>query len=176
MGSSAVDSYEPHPDNLGQKGFDAFVEAARDIIDGVKPKRAKLCFEMMQWELPDNPEVLVELIKAIDRPAFAAHLDPCNLVVSPHIYYDTTSLIKKCFELLGPWIISAHAKDLTIRYQLSFHLDEVILGTGNLDYRTYVKMLDGRGIPILLEHLEHPQYPQARDYIKGVGRDVGVDI
>ena len=176
VGSMGDDDMQPHPDNLNQRGFDAFVQAAREILDAVKPKRAKLCFEMMQWELPDSPEILVDLIKAIDRPMFAAHLDPCNLIVTPRQYYDTGAMIRRCFELLGPWIISAHAKDLKIRGELSLHLDEVILGTGGMDYRTYLSRLDGTGIPILLEHLKFEQYPQARDYIKGVGKSLAIDI
>jgi sugar phosphate isomerase/epimerase len=168
--------FHPHPDNLTQKGFDEFVECAREIIDDVKPKRAKFCLEMMQWELPDSPEVLLELIRAIDRPAFAAHLDPVNLVVSPRIYYDTTKLITRCFELLGPYIISAHAKDLVMGDKLSLHLSEVIPGRGNLDYRTYLKMLDGRGIPIMLEHLPDHDYPEARDHLKSVGKSLGIEI
>lgn len=40
--------FHPHPNNLTQKGFDEFVECAREIIDSVKPNRAKFCLEMMQ--------------------------------------------------------------------------------------------------------------------------------
>lgn len=177
IGSMAPNSdYQPHPDNLTQKGFDAFVECAREIIDEVKPKRAKFCLEMMQWELPDSPEILLELIKAIDRPAFAAHLDPVNLIVSPRQYYDTTSLIRRCFELVGPWIISAHGKDITLGDKLSLHLSEVIPGRGNLDYRTYLSLLDGMGIPIMLEHLADADYPEARDHLKSVGKSLNIMI
>ncbi|MCZ7451282.1 sugar phosphate isomerase/epimerase [Agrobacterium rhizogenes] len=169
-------NYEPHPDNLTQKGFDEFVECAREIIDDVKPKRAKFCLEMMQWELPDSPEILLALIKAIDRPAFAAHLDPVNLIVSPRLYYDNASLIRRCFELLGPYIISAHGKDIVLGDKLSLHLSEVIPGRGNLDYRTYLSLLDGTGIPIMLEHLADADYPEARDHLRSIGGSMGIAI
>jgi hypothetical protein len=61
--------------------------------------------------------VYLALIKAIDRPACAAHLDPVNLIVSPRQFYDSGTLIRYCFAVLGPWIVSAHAKDLTLRGQ-----------------------------------------------------------
>ncbi|MCL5269735.1 MAG: sugar phosphate isomerase/epimerase, partial [bacterium] len=82
-------AYGPHPDNLDQPGFDATVETCRRILDAVKPRRARFCLEMMQWLLPDNPDVYREIIHAVDHPMFAAHLDPVNLVVSPRIYFDT---------------------------------------------------------------------------------------
>jgi sugar phosphate isomerase/epimerase len=177
IGSMAPASdYEPHPDNLSDKGFDAFVDCAREIIDTVKPKRAKFCFEMMQWELPDSPEILLKLIKAIDRPAFAAHLDPVKLIVSPRQYYDTGALIQHCFEVLGPWIVSAHAKDITLGSTLSLHLDEVIPGRGMLDYQTYLHLLEGTGVPLMLEHLNEADYPEARDYLKSMGKSLGIQI
>ncbi|MEO6394288.1 MAG: TIM barrel protein [Devosia sp.] len=177
IGSLAPGSeYEPHADDLGPAAFDAFVQCAREIIDTVRPKRTRFCIEMMQWELPDSPEILLELIKAIDRPAFAAHLDPVNLVVSPRQYYDTGALIRRCFELVGPWIVSSHAKDITLGNNLSLHLDEVIPGRGMLDYRTYLSQLEGTGVPIMLEHLADADYPEARDHLKSVGKSLGIDI
>ncbi|HEX4297918.1 MAG TPA: sugar phosphate isomerase/epimerase, partial [Devosia sp.] len=179
IGTLAPNSlYGPHPDNLNQIGFDVFVETARKVVDAVKPKRAKFAFEMMQWTLPDSPEVLLELIHAIDRPAFAAHLDPTNLVVSPRLYYNTGDIIRRCFSVLGPHIVSAHAKDLVIGDQLSLHLSEVSPGTGGLDYVTYLTELDKLGgrVPLLLEHLETEQYPAARDKVKSIGASLGIDI
>ena len=182
IGTLAPDSeFGPHPDNLNQRGFDIFVETARKVVDAVKPKRAKFAFEMMQWTLPDSPEVLLELIHAIDRPAFAAHLDPTNLVVSPRLYYNTGDIIRRCFAILGPHIVSAHAKDLVIGDQLSLHLSEVMPTTGGLDYVTYLRELDklngGSGrVPLLLEHLETEQYPTARDNVRRLGTRLGIDI
>jgi len=174
----AGSSYGPHPDNLTQSGFESFVEAAREIIDAVKPKRARFTFEMMQWLLPDSADVYRALIEAIDRPAFAAHLDPVNLIVSPRQFYETGTLIRHCFAVLGPWIVSAHAKDITLRGQLALHLDEVIPGRGGLDYAAYLTELErhGRGVPLMLEHLKDEDYPEARDYIKAVGARLGIDI
>ena len=82
--------------------FDAVVENARKIIDAVKPKRARFCYEMMGWALPDSPDSYLKLIKAVDRPAFGVHLDPCNLVNSPEKFYHNTALLNECFDKLGP--------------------------------------------------------------------------
>jgi sugar phosphate isomerase/epimerase len=70
-------------DNFTQRFFDAAVENARTIIDAVKPRRAKLTYEAMGWTMPDTVDRYLALLKAIDRPAFGVHLDPCNLVNSP---------------------------------------------------------------------------------------------
>jgi sugar phosphate isomerase/epimerase len=164
------------PRNLGPEAFDAAVQTARHLIDTVKPKRAKFALEMMQATVPDTVDGYLELIRAVDRPAFAAHVDPVNLVMTPRTYFNTGALIRECFEKLGPWIVSCHAKDITLHHEAALHLDEVQIGEGNLDYRTYLRLLDQmpREIPLMLEHLEAPQYVVARDRIFAVGDEIGV--
>lgn len=177
LGTLDPDSdFSPHPDNLTQRGFDLAVETVRRVIDAVRPTRAKFCLEMMQWILPDSVEAYLDLLKAVDRPAFGVHLDPVNLVTSPRLYFNTGALIRECFQRLGPWIASCHAKDIVLRGQLALHLDEVRPGLGNLDYRVYVSELARMSAapPLMLEHLQtSDEYLAARDYVRSVEQSVG---
>ena len=75
--------------------------------------------------LPDSPDSYLKMIKAVDRPAFAVHLDPCNLINSPQRFYHNTALLNECFDKLGPWIVSCHAKDLTWDVEMNVHFREV---------------------------------------------------
>jgi sugar phosphate isomerase/epimerase len=171
--------FGPHPKNLSKEFFDASVENARKIIDAVRPKRAKFCFEMMGWALPDTPDSYMAMIKAVDRPAFGVHLDPCNVVNSPQRFYENTAVLNELFDKLGPWIVSCHAKDLAWSdpVEMNVHLLEVIPGMGVLDYTTYLKRvaaLPGE-VTLMLEHLNGPEpYDKARKYIQTLGRKIGV--
>ena len=169
--------FGPHPENLSRKHFDASVENARKIIDAVKPKRARFCFEMMGWAYPNSAESCLKLLKAVDRTAFGVHLDPCNLVNSPEKFYDTTSLLNECFAKLGRWIVSCHAKDLTWDVEMNVHFREVIPGKGTLDYTTYLKRLAQlpQNPPLMLEHLANAEeYTTGREHIFAVGKRAGV--
>lgn len=177
IGSFATGSdYGPAAANLGQEAFDAAVETCRLLIDRVKPKRAKFALEMMQYALPDSADSYVELIRAVDRPAFAAHFDPVNLIMTPRVYWNSGELIRECFDKLGQWVVSCHAKDIVLHHQAALHLDEVPIGDGVLDYRTYLTELDRlpRDVPLMLEHLEGPAYAAARDRVFAVGEAAGV--
>jgi sugar phosphate isomerase/epimerase len=167
----------PHPDNLSRKFFDAIVENARKIIDTVKPRRAKFCYEMMGWSLPDSPDSYLELIKAVDREAFAVHLDPCNIVNSPSRFYRNTELLSECFDKLGKWIVSCHAKDLTWDVEMNIHFREVPLGEGSLDYTTYLKRLAALpdDVPLMIEHMRGPEeYDKSRLHLFELGPKIGV--
>jgi sugar phosphate isomerase/epimerase len=167
-----------HPKNLSEEAFELTVQNVRHIIDSVKPRRAKYAIEMMQWVIPDSVDSYLDLIKAVDREAFAVHLDPVNLVKSPAIYYDTPELIRDCIDRLGPWIVSCHAKDIILADKNTVHLDEIRPGLGTLDYGVYLRELSKLpgDIPLLIEHLTPKQYPAARDYIVGVAAEVGVSF
>jgi sugar phosphate isomerase/epimerase len=169
--------FGPHPENLSPKFFDAAVENARKIIDAVKPKRARFSYEAMGWALPDSPDSYLKLIKAIDRPGFAVHLDPCNLVNSPDKFYHNTALLNECFDKLGRWIVSCHAKDLTWDVEMNVHFREVAPGKGSVDYVTYLKRLAElqQKPPLMLEHLASAEdYTGAREHIFEVGRKAGL--
>ena len=171
--------FGPHPDNLSEKYFDATVQNARKIIDAVKPKRARFTFEVMGWALPDSPDSYLRLIKAIDRPAFGVHLDPCNLVNSPKKFYHNAALLNECFDKLGRWIVSCHGKDLTWDVEMNVHFREVVPGKGSLDYATYLRRLAAlpHNPPLMLEHLATAQdYAAARQHVFEVGRNEGLSF
>ncbi len=171
--------YGPHPDNLSPAFFEQAVENARAIIDAVRPKRAKFSYEMMGWSLPDSPDSYLELIRAIDRPAFAVHLDPCNLINSPRRFYQNTALLEECFEKLGPWIVSCHAKDVAWEVEMQIHFREVTLGTGQLDYRTYLRRLAElpQNPPLMIEHMASPEeYDRSRLYLFELGKEIGISF
>lgn len=171
--------YGPHPDNLSPRFFDAAVENARRIIDAVKPRRAKFCYEVMGWALPDGPDSYLELIRAIDRPSFAVHLDVCNAVNSPRRFYEHAALIHECFDKLGRWIVSCHAKDLTWDVELNVHFREVRPGLGAIDYAPYLKRLARlpHQPPLMIEHLKTAgEYAAAAKHIRAVGAANGVQF
>jgi sugar phosphate isomerase/epimerase len=165
--------FGPHPDNLTPKFFDAAVENARKIIDAVKPRRAKFCYEMMGWAMPHTPDNCLKLIRAVDRKAFGVHLDPCNLINSPEKFYRNADLLDECFDKLGRWIVSCHAKDLTWDIEMNVHFREVVPGTGSLDYSTFLRRLARlpQNPPLMIEHLKTAEeYAAAAKYIMEAGR------
>jgi sugar phosphate isomerase/epimerase len=169
--------YGPDPRNLTQEFFDAAVENARKIVDAVKPRRAKFCYEMMGWSLPDSPDACLKMIKAVDRPAFAVHLDPCNLINSPQRFYHRTELLNECFDKLGEWIVSCHAKDLAWDVEMNVHFREVPLGMGHLDYATYLKRLAALpgDVPLMLEHMkDQTEYARCRSHLLATGKKLGL--
>jgi sugar phosphate isomerase/epimerase len=82
-------------------------------------------------------------------------------------------MIREAFALLGPWVVSCHAKDIVMQGgpgTISFHLDEVPPGEGNLDYGAYIAEISklDRDVPLMLEHFDVPEYMRGLAYIKNI--------
>src|SRR5690349_16104083 len=169
--------YGMNPGNLSRAFFDATVENCRRVIDAVKPSRTRFTIEMMPWSLPDGPDAYVDLIKAVDRSAFAVHLDVCNVINSPARFYNNKAVIEECFRKLGRWIASCHAKDLAWIPEYNVHFAEVIPGRGEIDYGAYLRGLSKLPVdaPLMLEHLKSAEeYDEGAAYIRKVAAKEGV--
>jgi sugar phosphate isomerase/epimerase len=166
----------PDPENLTNETFDLIVQTTREIIDDVKPVRTFFTLETMPWAFPDSPDSYLDLIKAINRKQLGVHLDPVNIINSPGRYYGNGALIRECFAKLGPFIKSCHAKDIRLSNNLTVHLDEVLLGTGGLDYKVYLSEVSKlKDVPLMLEHLNtKEEFNQAAANIRKIAASVGV--
>ena len=165
--------------DLREETFDRIVAVVRQIIDAVRPSRAFYTLETMPWMYPDSADSYLRLLKAVDRKAFAVHLDVVNLVCSPQRYFASAELIRECFAKLGPHIRSCHAKDILLRDNLTVHLDEVRPGLGGLDYRAFLRemaRLDA-DVPLMLEHLkDESEYDAAAAHIRRVANEEGIAL
>ncbi len=168
----------PYADNFAADTFDLIVETVRKIIDAVNPKRTFYTLEPMPCIFPDSPDTYLELIRAIERPQFAAHLDPVNMISSPRRYFDNAAFLEECFAKLGPYIKSCHAKDIIIREPLTVHLDEVRPGLGTLNYATFLRcanQLDA-DMPFMLEHLPMSEYAPSAAYVRQVANTLNITL
>ena len=169
----------PHPENFSRRAFDEAVEITRRIIDAVKPVRTFYVLEPMPFMYPDSADSYLEMIRAVDRDAFGAHIDIVNILSSPRTYYDNTRVINEWFDKLGSYIKSCHAKDIRLSDELTVHLDECRPGTGNLDYDTYlrrVSRLPDR-VCLMLEHLSgREEYDLAADFIRSRACALGIRL
>ena len=165
--------------DLTEETFEMIVASVREIIDAAAPERTFYTLEPMPWMVPDSADSYLRLLRAVDRKAFAVHMDPVNLVCSPQRYFDSARLLRECIGKLGPHIRSCHAKDIILRDKLTVHLDEVRPGEGGLDYGTFLREMArlDEGTPLLLEHMHaESDYDLGAAYIRKIAAEEGVGL
>ncbi len=169
-----------HPDLDTRETWELVVSNTQRIIDAVKPTHTAYSLEPMPWMVPESPEQYLQLMKDVNRPAFKVHLDYCNMLNSIERYRHASEFITHCFELLGPHIVSIHAKDaLIVQGGLPVVINEVIPGAGSLDLSLVTKLAHdlGDNIPVFVEHLDtHEQYMQAANVMREAAKKAGVPV
>ena len=169
----------PDEKNFSDETFDMTVATVREIIDAVQPARTFYTLEPMPWIFPDSADSYLELIRAIDRPQFAVHLDPVNMITSPRRFFENAAFLRECFEKLGPHIKSVHGKDVAMTEEFNAHISQVQPGLGKLDYPVFLAEMErlDPDLPLLTEHLDTAaEYAQAAAYIRSVAAETGVKI
>ena len=141
------------------------VETIQEIVDDVKPTRTFYTVEPMPWMVPDSPESYLELIKRVDRPGFAVHMDAVNMMSSPKTLLFCREFLDRCFELLGPYVKSCHIKDVALEPKLTVRMPETPCGTGRFELKYYMQLANrlSPDMPVIIEHLANED-----DYLAAV--------
>ncbi len=147
--------------NFSRDTYDLVVLTMREIIDAVKPQHTCYTLEPMPWMIPSGPEEYLQLIKDVDREAFAVHMDFANMINGLDRYHDREAFLDRCFTLLGPYIKSVHLKDVKLQPGLPCLIGEVPPGQGVIDLKGVLRRIEslGRNLPVFVEHL-----PRYEDY------------
>ena len=178
-GSAGWDGADPS--NYTEETYERIVGSMREIIDAVQPKRAYYCLEPMPWMVPDGPDEYLQLIKDVNRPMFAAHMDFVNMINNPRRHLCSEAFIEECFKKLAPYIKSTHLKDSHMdRMQLTTVLTECSPGEGELDFGKVLTIIDRympKDAPVLLEHMNtFEEYDRAYKVVAAAAAKAGVGI
>ena len=167
--------------NYTRETYDRIVASVREILDDVRPSNACYCLEPMPWMLPDGPDVYLEMIRDIDRPHFAAHMDFVNMINSPRRYLQAEGFIDECFKKLAPHIKSTHLKDSRLHpTRLTTILEECSPGEGELSFEAVLGIMHRylpAEAPVLLEHMQtFEEYAAAYDTVAAAADRAGIRI
>ena len=158
-------------DNFSDELWSMAVQMIRRIIDTAKPCRTKFAIESMPWMIPSSPDEYLRLIDDVDREEFGVHLDVVNMITSPKRYFFNDSFIKECFTKLKGRICSCHLKDIRLKEEYTFQLQECAPGEGTLDLPLYISLATAEDpkMPMIIEHLTTDnEYADSVAYVKKI--------
>jgi sugar phosphate isomerase/epimerase len=171
--------FSVHADTWSERALDTLIESCQEIVAAVSPGAAVLCLEPWVVTTLDSPERLARVIERVSHPKLGVELDPVNLMTIER-YVDTGRFLTHCFKLLGDRIKLVHAKDTLLRpTPFTYHMSEAVPGDGALDYAVLLRLMDRlpTEVPLVIEHLsDETAIARARDYILGIGRQIGCSI
>ena len=160
-----------YKENFSAETRKEIVKMVQEIIDRAEITNTYFTLEPMPWMIPTGPEDYVRLIEEVDRDRFAVHMDIINMTNSLERYYGAEEFIGRCAELLGNRIRSCHIKDVHLKEEYTFQLEECAPGKGEYPLRYYVERMNriDPDMPVILEHLNtDEEYITYMNYLREV--------
>lgn len=155
-------------ENFCKETWDATVRMVQEIIDTAKPKFTKYSLESMPWMIPTSPQEYAKLINDINRNEFAAHLDVVNMITNPQRYFFNDDFLRECFDVLKGQILSCHLKDIKLKEDFTFQLQECACGEGSLNLELFAELAtrENENMPMIIEHLTtDTEYVNSVEYV-----------
>lgn len=142
-------------ENFSHELWDMAVKMIRQVIDTARPVHTRFCIESMPWMIPSSPDEYLRLIEDVDRAEFGTHLDVVNMITTPRRYFYHEEFLEECFQKLHGTIVSCHLKDILLRQEYTFQLQECACGEGVLDIGLYARLATAENphMPMIIEHL-----------------------
>ncbi len=118
--------HEPsHPD------YKKLLERVTQIADLFAAKHIELGFETGQ----ETADTLDTFLRRLNKPNVGVNFDPANMIL-----YDKGNPID-ALRLLGPWVRQCHIKDAVKPKSPGAWGEEVVVGTGEVDWPAFLRVL-----------------------------------
>ena len=155
-----------HPDNDTPEAWADLLDAMAVAVRSAEDAGVTLVFEPEVANVVDSARKGRRLLDEIRSPHLKVVLDGANLFHTgelPHM----RAILDEAFDLLGPDVVLAHAKDLSHDGAAGHEA----AGTGLLDYDHYLRLLAGLewDVSLILHSLTEDQVEAAVAFLKAKG-------
>jgi sugar phosphate isomerase/epimerase len=155
-----------HADSLRDDAWTDLLDTMRKAVAIAEAHDVILAFEPEVNNCVDSARKARHLIDVIGSPRLKVVMDGANVFHTGELPYQR-EMLKQAFDLLGPHIALAHAKDLDHDGDAG-HLPA---GHGLLEYGLYLRLLRASGYsgPLVLHGLSEAQIPGCVAFLRGAG-------
>jgi sugar phosphate isomerase/epimerase len=177
-GHNPAGHWYAHPENHTQRTFDLVVDSLKQACAVAQQEGMFIAVEGHVLSCLDTPQRIRELVDAVSSPALKFNYDPVNFTGSVKQVHDTRIILAQLKELMGPFTVAAHAKDLAIGEELVLHIKEVVPGAGWMNYEMFMKDFQAL-VPdgfFIIEHLPDEETLQAQKNVVEMAKRFGVPL
>jgi sugar phosphate isomerase/epimerase len=157
------DMWRGHPANGRPDAWADLLRAMEQAIAIAEEHDLWLAVEPETANVVDSPAKARRLLDELRSPRLKIIIDPANLFRAEDLPHQR-AILDAAFELLGPDIVLAHAKDVRVVDGAVHH---VTAGTGVLDYHHYLTLLRHVPVPLIVHGLTEPEVNGALAFLRG---------
>jgi len=166
----------PYPGNTSPQTIDRLVASLGEVAPAAEQEGVFLALEGGIPSPLDSPQRMRQVIEAVGSPAVRANMDVVNFVGTLDDAYNSTPLIHRAFDILAPYVVCGHIKDVRVEEQFILHINECAPGEGIFDMETYLQRFEA-ACPdgyVLIEHLPDDRVPHALRVVRAAAERAGI--
>jgi sugar phosphate isomerase/epimerase len=157
------DLWRGHPANAHADAWADLRAAIAQALDIAEEHDVWLAVEPETANVVDSPARARRLLDEMGSPRLKIIIDPANLFCVKDLPHQR-AILDAAFDLLGPEIVLAHAKDVRVVGGTVHH---VPAGMGVLDYPHYLSLLRHIPVPLIVHGLPEEGVSSALAFLRG---------
>jgi sugar phosphate isomerase/epimerase len=157
------DMWRGHPANGRPDAWADLLAAMEQALAIAEEHDLWLAIEPETANVVDSPAKARRLLDELCSPRLKIIIDPANLFHVEDLP-NQRPILDAAFDLLGPDIVLAHAKDVRVVGGTVHH---VTAGTGVLDYQHYLMLLRHIPVPLIVHGLAETEVEGALAFLRG---------
>jgi sugar phosphate isomerase/epimerase len=157
------DLWRGHPANGRPDAWADLLKAMEQALAIAEEHDLWLAVEPETANVVDSPARARRLLDELGSPRLKIIIDPANLFHVEDLPHQRP-ILDAAFDLLGPDIVLAHAKDVRVVAGTVHH---VAAGTGVLDYAHYLTLLRQVPVPLIVHGLAEAEVGRALAFLRG---------
>jgi sugar phosphate isomerase/epimerase len=157
------DMWRGHPANARPDAWADLLAAMEQALVIAEEHDLWLAIEPETANVIDSAAKARRLLDELRSPRLKIIIDPANLFHVEDLPYQC-GILDAAFDLLGPDIVLAHAKDVCV---VDGSVQHVPAGTGLLDYPYYLALLRQVPVPLIVHGLAEAEVGRALAFLRG---------
>jgi sugar phosphate isomerase/epimerase len=158
------DMWRGHPANDRPDSWADLLAAMEQALAIAEEHDLWLAIEPETANVIDSPAKARRLLDELRSPRLKIIIDPANLFHVEDLPHQR-GILDAAFDLLGPDIVLAHAKDVRV---VDGSVHHVAAGTGLLDYAYYLTLLRPAPVPLIVHGLAEAEVERALGFLRRV--------
>jgi len=167
-----------HPDNFDDRAIAEAASSLQPVAEVAEEKEVVVALEFHFATVMKDWAACKHLLEQIGSAWIQLEFDAGNMVQLEN-YWNTRALLHQGFDLVGNSIATCHVKDIVLRNQLHFHMDDCPAGEGCIDWVELIKLVGERLHPdtyLIIEHTPVDKIAGTVDYMRTCAEKAGATI